>query len=67
MSTYAIDSDRQEFVTTGIVEPVFDWIETPEGKRRPSEIQSHHEQTGMPLWNVEVSYRSAGPTRPRRW
>lgn len=58
MSTYAIDSSRQAMVATGIVQPVFEWMETPEGKRRPSEIQARDENTGMPLWSVEVSYRS---------
>ncbi|NYI99583.1 hypothetical protein HNR19_000282 [Nocardioides thalensis] len=57
MSTYAIDSDRQTMVATGIVSPVFEWIETPDGKRRPGEIQARDEDTGMPLWNVEVSFR----------
>lgn len=58
MSTYAIDSNRQEMVATGIVEPVFEWTETPEGRRRPSDVQARDENTGMPLWSVEVSYRS---------
>lgn len=58
MSTYAVDSERQEMVVTGIVEPVFEWMETPEGKRRPSEVQARDENTGMPLWLVEVSYRA---------
>ena len=58
MSTYAIDSVRQAMVATGIVQPVFEWIETPEGRRRPSEVQDRDEDTGMPLWSVEVSYRT---------
>ena len=58
MSTYAIDSVRQAMVATGIVQPVFEWIETPEGRRRPSEVQDRDEDTGMPLWQVEVSYRT---------
>lgn len=59
MSTYAIDSERQEMVATGIVAPLMEWIETADGRRRPSDIQDRDEKTGMPLWQVEVSYRSA--------
>ncbi len=58
MSAFAIDSQRQAMVATGIVAPVFEWIETADGKRRPGEIQARDEDTGMPLWNVEVSYRT---------
>lgn len=56
MPSYAIDSARQPMTATGIVEPVFEWEETPEGRRRPSEHQARNEATGMPLWQVEVLY-----------
>jgi hypothetical protein len=58
MSTYWVDTERQEFVATGIAQPVMEWIETPEGNRRPGDLQSRDEDTGMPLWGVEVSYRT---------
>lgn len=56
MASYAVDSVRQPMTATGIVEPVVEWEETPEGKRRPSERQARNEDTGMPLWAVEVLY-----------
>lgn len=56
MASYSVDSVRQPMTATGIVEPVFDWEETPEGRRRPSETQARNEGTGMPLWAVEVLY-----------
>jgi hypothetical protein len=58
MSTYAIDTDRQPFVGTGIVQPVMEWVVTAEGTRRPGDVQARDEDTGMPLWGVEVSYRT---------
>lgn len=56
MPSYAVDSIRQPMTATGIVEPVMEWEETPEGRRRPSDKQSRNEATGMPLWAVEVLY-----------
>ena len=56
MATYAVDSIRQPMIATAIVEPVMEWEETPDGRRRPSERQARHEDTGMPLWAVEVLY-----------
>lgn len=56
MPSYAVDSTRQPMTATGIVEPVMEWDETPEGRRRPSDRQAHHPDTGMPLWAVEVLY-----------
>jgi hypothetical protein len=56
MPSYAVDSTRQPMTATGIVEPVMEWEETPEGRRRPSEKQARNEATGMPLWAVEVLY-----------
>jgi hypothetical protein len=56
MASYAVDSRRQEMTATGIVEAVHDWEEIAEGRRRPSEHQARDENTGMPLWAVEVLY-----------
>lgn len=57
MPRYAIDSNNQPMTGTGIVEPVMEWEETPDGKRRPSQTQQQrNEDTGMPLWQVEVLY-----------
>ena len=56
MPSYAVDSTRQPMTATGIVEPVMEWEETPEGRRRPSDKQARNEATGMPLWGVEVLY-----------
>lgn len=59
MPSYAIDSIRQVFTATGIVEAVMEWEETADGKRRPSKTkQARNEATGMPLWGVEVLYVS---------
>jgi hypothetical protein len=41
---------------TGIVEAVNEWEETADGRRRPSDRQARNEETGMPLWGVEVIY-----------
>ncbi len=57
MSTFAIDCPRQNIATTGVVGTVMEWIDTPEG-RRQSETQARDENTGMPLWTVEIIYRS---------
>jgi hypothetical protein len=56
MATYAVDSMRQPMIATAIVEPVMEWEETSDGRRRPSQRQARHEETGMPLWAVEVLY-----------
>ena len=56
MATYAVDSIRQPMIATAIVEPVMEWDELPDGRRRPSERQARNEDTGMPLWAVEVLY-----------
>lgn len=56
---YAIDSKRQELKATGIVNPAMQWEDQPDGKRRPSKtVQDRNENTGMPLWEVEISYRA---------
>jgi hypothetical protein len=56
VTAYAIDSKRQAMRSTGIVEEVFEWVER-DGKRRPSEVQARDEESGMPLWSVEVIYQ----------
>ena len=56
MGNYAVDSTRQPMTATGIIEAVHEWEETPEGRRRPSEKQARNDDTGMPLWAVEVLY-----------
>jgi hypothetical protein len=57
MPSYMVDSMRQPFTATGIVDAVMEWEETPEGKRRPSkDKQARNEDTGVSLWQVEVLY-----------
>lgn len=56
MPSYAIDSTQQSMTATGIVEAVKEWEETADGRRRPSDKQARNEDTGMPLWAVEVLY-----------
>lgn len=58
MSGYAVDSKRQVMRATGIVDEVKEWVEL-DGRRRPSETQARDENTGMPLWAVEVIYRQS--------
>lgn len=41
---------------TGIVEAVKEWEDKPGGGRRPSDRQARDENSGMPLWGVEVLY-----------
>ncbi len=57
MTFYAVDSRRQSMRSTGIVNEVREWVDGPDGKRRPAEGQARDEDTGMPLWEVEVLYR----------
>ena len=57
MSTYAVDSNRQELRATGVIEPAPVWEQTADGKRRPTDAQDRNE-AGMPLWLVEVMYAS---------
>ena len=59
MATFAVDSNRQQMVATGLVEPVMEWVETAESKRCPGDVQARHEDTGAALWGVEVVYQSA--------
>ena len=56
MPKYSVDSVRQPMTATGIVDAIPEWEETPEGRRRPSDRQARSEDTGMPLWGVEVLY-----------
>jgi len=57
MATFAVDSNKQQMIGTGVVEPMMEWVEV-DGKRRPSDDQARHGDTGMPLWAVECVYRS---------
>jgi hypothetical protein len=57
MTFYAVESRRQGMRSTGIVNEVKDWVDGTDGKRRPGDAQSRDEDTGMPLWEVEVLYR----------
>ncbi len=57
MPSYAVDSSKQPMIGTGVVEPRPEWEEKPGGGRRPSERQARDEDTGMPLWGVEVMYQ----------
>ncbi|MGL4176374.1 MAG: hypothetical protein ACRCSN_09890 [Dermatophilaceae bacterium] len=56
MPSYVVDSQKQPMTATGIVEMAREWEEGADGRRRPSEKQARNENTGMPLWAVEVIY-----------
>jgi hypothetical protein len=50
-------------VATGVVNPVVEWEETVDGRRRPSDTQAKDVPvdkggSGLPLWAVEVTYRT---------
>lgn len=55
MPNYAIDTEKQRMTATGIVAAVMEWDEF-DGRRKPSDRQARNEDTGMPLWAVEVIY-----------
>ena len=57
MPAYVVDSGKQPMVATGVVSVVPEWEEKPGGGRRPTDVQARHEDTGMPLWAVEVMYQ----------
>lgn len=59
MPSYAVESSKQPMAATGIVEPMMTWVEDRKGQRSQSDTQERHEQTGMPLWGVEVMYRTS--------
>ena len=48
-----VDSTRFQAIATGIVEPVTEWMETADGKRRPSDVQATSDN-GQPLWQIEI-------------
>lgn len=48
-----VDATRFQAIATGIVSPVQEWVETSDGKRRPSDVQASNAQ-GQPLWSVEI-------------
>lgn len=58
MPNYAVDSSKQPMIATGLVGIVQEW-EDRDGARRPSDRQARNEDTGMPLWNVEVLYQQS--------
>jgi hypothetical protein len=57
MPMYAVDSKRQVMTATGIVQAVTEWEDKPGGGRRATDRQARDDQSGMPLWLVEVMYR----------
>ncbi len=57
MPGYVVDSSKQPMVATGVVSVEPEWQEKPGGGRRPKDVQARHEDTGMPLWGVEVMYQ----------
>jgi hypothetical protein len=58
MPAYAVDSSKQPMVATGVVGVVPEWEDKPDGSgRRPTDRQARDEDTGMPLWAVEVMYQ----------
>ena len=56
MPSYPVESIRQPMDATGLVDSVKEWEEMPDGRRRPSDKQARNEDTGMPLWEIEVMY-----------
>ncbi len=59
MPSYAVDSKRTSLMATGIVEAVPEWEDLPDGRRRPSGVQARDEDSGVPLWQVEVIYQQS--------
>ena len=58
MPAYVVDSSKQPMIATGVVSPLPEWEDKPDGTgRRPTDRQARDEQTGMPLWGVEVVYQ----------
>ncbi|WP_432509332.1 hypothetical protein [Kineococcus auxinigenes] len=63
MPSYAVDSSKQPMIATGVVGVVPVWVERPDGGRRPTDEQARDEDTGMPLWTVEVMYQQTSFNR----
>ena len=57
MPSYAVKSQLQRMLSTSLVNPVFDWVQGDDGKRKQSKEQARDDDTGMPLWDVEVMYK----------
>ncbi|WP_380163782.1 hypothetical protein [Jannaschia sp. R86511] len=57
MPAYVVDSSKQPMVATGVVDAKFDWVETAGGGRAQSDVQTRDDDTGMPVWGVEVMYQ----------
>ena len=58
MSTYALDAAAQGLRSTGVVEPVFDWVEDASSGRRVQTDTQARSEDGQLLWAVEVLYRA---------
>lgn len=47
-----VDTNVFHLMGTGNVNPVLQWIETADGKRRPGDVQEVDDK-GVPMWEVE--------------
>lgn len=47
-----VDTNVFRLMGTGNVNPVLEWIETADGKRRPGDVQEVDDK-GIPMWEVE--------------
>lgn len=59
-----VDATRLESVATGIVAPVYEWVEKDDGKRSQSSVQAVSEDSRLPLWQVEMSRTAVAFGRP---
>lgn len=57
MSTYAVDAQAQQLRATGVIEAAPVWEESG-GSRRPVPGAQARDESGVPLWQVEVMYQS---------
>lgn len=55
MTSNTVDGRRQRMRSTGIVDEVKDWVNDPDGRRRPSKAHARDEDTGRPLREVGSS------------
>ena len=53
MTAYVLDSDKNVFTLTGIVNPVLVFAPDAEGRNRPNGEQETDDH-GVPLWDLEV-------------
>lgn len=54
LRTIPVASDRLTLISTGHVNAVNVWAETPEGRRTPTDMQQTDPDTGELLWVVDV-------------